>query len=263
MEPFGDLTDASREFIIAIIEELQGDEYSDKGTFKAFWNSIQERWSLTASGRPVELSVTLRTATLEELARERLDYILKTTRGYVSECTILRKAFDQYRLYSEPPPTTDIFLNYREQDTLYHLGPLDYRLKIGFGADRVFFAKRGIDVGDEWRDVIEDAIGKSTVMLVLIGPRWVGVTDEKGEPKLDDPNDIVRWEIETALDQGMRLVPVLLEGASMPRKEDLPGSLKALPDLQAHRVNGYDWERDTDTLIKVIEDHLVQSGAGP
>lgn len=261
MEPFGDLTDASREFIVAIIEELQGDEYSNKGTFEAVWNLVQQRYSLTASGRPVGFSVTLREATLEEL--EKLDYILKTTRGYVSKCTILRKAFDQYRLHSQPPPTTDIFLNYREQDTLYHLGPLDYRLKNRFGADRVFFAKRGIDVGDQWREAIEDAIGKSTVMLVLIGPRWLGVTDEKGQRKLDDPNDIVRWEIETALDQGMRLVPVLLEGVSMPRKEDLPASLKALPDLQAQRVNGYDWERDTDTLIKAIEDHLVQSGADP
>jgi hypothetical protein len=244
---FDDLTDPARQFIIAILEELEREEHTTKGRFKAVWQLLDKRWALTASGRPLELSVAVDTGTLDEL--EKLGYVVYVPDGIVRVYSILQKSYDQYELHLKPPPTISIFLNYREEDTLYHMGPLDYRLKMEFGPDRVFFAKRGIDLGDAWRATIRDAIGSCRVMLVLIGPRWLTVTGEKGGRRLDDPEDIVRWEIETALDQEKRVIPVLLEGASVPRKQDLPDSLKVLPDLQAHRINGYDWEPDTTRLV--------------
>lgn len=251
MEPFGDLTDPSREFLIAILKELQREKYTTKGKFRAVWLVMDEQWAFTANGKTFELSVDVDHGILDEL--EEFKYVRYVPDGNVRLYTIWKKASDHYRLHLQPAPTIGIFLNYREKDTLYHLVPLHYRLKIDFGADRVFFAKRGIDLGDEWRNAIEDAIGSCGVMLVLIGPRWLTVKHENGGRRLDNPEDIVRWEIETALDQEKRVVPLLLEGASIPSKQDLPDSLKLLPDLQAHRINGYTWETDTSRLVNELK----------
>jgi len=256
MEPFGDLTESSREFIIALIEVLDQPEYRNNWRFRAIWQPPNERWAFTANGRQLELPVAVDTNTLDEL--KDFLYLRWTPHGLVREYVVLRKAHDQYRLWLKPAAIVDIFLNYREEDTLYHLGPLDYRLKVHFGPQRVFFARRRIDPGDDWRETIAEAIDLCRVMLVLIGPRWLTATDETGCRKLDKKQDIVRWEIETALENDKRVIPVLLEGVSVPREEDLPESLKVLPDLQAHRIKGYEWEADTTKLVHSLEDALSE-----
>ena len=76
--------------------------------------------------------------------------------------------------------------------------------------------------------MIETALEQSHVLLVVIGPDWVTTTNRDGERRLLDPEDMVRIEIETALRRDLRIVPVLVEEASMPRPQDLPPSLEPL-----------------------------------
>ena len=78
-------------------------------------------------------------------------------------------------------------------------------------------------------DYIRTILPGCRVVLVLIGPNWLEARDETGRRRLDDPQDWVRIEIETALNaSGLDVVPVLVNGARMPRAEELPQSLHPL-----------------------------------
>ena len=86
-------------------------------------------------------------------------------------------------------------------------------------------------VGEDFESVIDDTISKSHVVISVIGSHWLQATDDSGQPRLDDPNDIVRIEIEMALNRNVRLIPVLVDEATMPKKHELPDTLRPL----AHR----------------------------
>ncbi|MFM2341731.1 MAG: hypothetical protein RLZZ592_1384 [Pseudomonadota bacterium] len=76
------------------------------------------------------------------------------------------------------------------------------------------------------------------LLLVLIGPDWCRLADEHGVPRLHDPRDGVRLEISSALQQGIAVVPVLLDGATMPDEHDLPADLHGLLDVQPQHLAG-------------------------
>jgi hypothetical protein len=81
--------------------------------------------------------------------------------------------------------------------------------------------------------VITAAVGSCDVLLALIGNDWLTITDEDGRRRLDDPADFVRLEIEAALARNVRVIPILVEGARMPRAVELPASLAGLVRRQA------------------------------
>ena len=97
-----------------------------------------------------------------------------------------------------------------------YAGRLYDRLAAHFGADHVFMDVQGIEPGVDFVDAIERALGSCEIMIVLIGKDWL-TADSAGRRRLDDPNDFVRVETATALARGIRVVPVLVEGAEMPR----------------------------------------------
>jgi hypothetical protein len=88
-----------------------------------------------------------------------------------------------------------------------------------------------LEAGVDFVDAVLQAIQSSTVVLILIGDRWLTTTDNGGRRRLDDPTDNVRMEIEHALRLRKPLLPVLLDGAGMPRPDELPASLAPLPRL--------------------------------
>jgi hypothetical protein len=94
-------------------------------------------------------------------------------------------------------------------------------------------------------------------VLVVIGPRWTSLRGADGARRLDDPNDFVCLEVATALGRDIPVVPVLVQGAALPRKEDLPASLAALATRQAvtldHAEFHDDCERLCDRLAPLIE----------
>jgi len=95
------------------------------------------------------------------------------------------------------------------------------------------------------------------VLLALIGDRWLTITDPDGKRRLDDPKDFVRLEIEAALTRGVRIVPILVAGAWMPRAAELPPSLAPLGHRQALELNPNRIDADTDRLLMVLNRTLT------
>jgi hypothetical protein len=85
------------------------------------------------------------------------------------------------------------------------------------------------------------------VLLALIGEQWLTITDEDGQLRLDDPRDYVRVEIETALSRRIRMIPILVDDARMPRANELPAPLASLVRRNAVEVNPITF--DTKRLI--------------
>jgi len=106
--------------------------------------------------------------------------------------------------------------------------------------------------GEKWEDTIGREISRSDLMIVIIGKTWLSVTDERGRRRLDDPGDIVRQEIKSALERGIDIVPVLVNDARMPSPAELPDILMGLARYQALQVRANTFNADVAPLVKMI-----------
>lgn len=141
-----------------------------------------------------------------------------------------------------------IFVGYRHEDSPDAVERICDRLHMEYGSAAVFRDVGKIPPGADFRDHILKKLPSCRAFLAMIGPGWVS-------PRLQKPEDLVRIELETALAAGssLKLIPVLLNGAHMPRTEELPASLHGLLDRQAaYARRGDDFHRDVDTLIEQI-----------
>ena len=144
-----------------------------------------------------------------------------------------------------------VFVSYRRSDSIDICGRIYDRLVRDFGEPNVFKDVDNIPFGVDFVEYLDNKVKECTVLLAVIGPTWVTVTDEKGRSRLNDPNDFVRIEIEAALKRNILVVPVLVAGAEMPYFDDLPESLRPLT-----RRNGIsirpdpDFHTDMTRLIK-------------
>ncbi len=145
-----------------------------------------------------------------------------------------------------------IFISYRRQESSHIAGRLYDRLSDLFGTDRVFIDVDTIKPGVNFVEAIDHAIATSRVLLAIIGPHWLTATDESGHRRLDDPDDIIRLEIEAALTRNVLVVPILVEGAEMPGRQDLPESLAGLVLRNAHRMRHESFRSDVEQLVASI-----------
>jgi hypothetical protein len=146
-----------------------------------------------------------------------------------------------------------IFVSYRRQETSHLAGRLSDLLAHRFGEGQVFIDVDTIELGVDFAEEIFRAVAACTVLLAIIGPDWLTATDERGDRRLDDPDDIVRLEIEAALARGVRVIPILVEGAVMPRRQDLPESLAGLARRNALHVRHDSFRYDAGRLVTAIE----------
>jgi hypothetical protein len=159
---------------------------------------------------------------------------------------------------SPPPAVGRIFLSYRREETAYPAAWLYDRLADRFGDGQVFKDVDSIELGDDFVEVLTTAVGSCDVLLAVIGLRWLDATDEDGRRRLDDPDDFVRLEIEAALARNVRVIPILVDGARMPRATDLPPSLVRLVRRQALELSPNRFELDTSRLLRVLEKTLAE-----
>lgn len=144
-----------------------------------------------------------------------------------------------------------IFISYRRSDTEGYAGRLEDTLRRYFGKNRVFRDVGGITPGEDFKHKIEETIEASGSLIVLIGPNWL-VHNKNGLSRLHEPDDQVAYEITAALKRGSVVLPVLVEGAKMPREEDLPDKLKELTRRNAVTINDERWLFDVTRLAKVL-----------
>jgi len=156
-----------------------------------------------------------------------------------------------------------IFLSYRRDDTAGEAGRLAEHLARRFGQDRVFLDIDTIAPGTDFTSELERALVGTTVVLVMIGRRWLTAVDAHGRRRLDIPDDFVRREIVTALQRGTRLIPVLVQNASMPTSAELPDVLAPLASRQAIAIQHEEFGADTQRLADAIAPLLESKGTGP
>jgi hypothetical protein len=110
--------------------------------------------------------------------------------------------------------------------------------------------KGGIPRGADFERVLTDKLAGCEVLLVLVGPKWLTCTRSDGTRRLDVPDDWVRKEIASALQRNIPVVPVLLGGAGIPEKSQLPDALRSLPIHEAAAIRERSFDYDFAELVK-------------
>lgn len=149
-----------------------------------------------------------------------------------------------------------IFISYRRDDTADAAGRIYDRLISAFGEKSVFKDVDSIPFGSDFAEFIVTTLQQCRVVLVLIGPQWLDIRDRNSSAlRLDNPDDYVRIEVETALQtEDVQVIPVLVSGATMPLPSQLPASLSALCKLNAAQVRrDPDFSKDMNKLIDELK----------
>jgi hypothetical protein len=138
------------------------------------------------------------------------------------------------------------FLSYRRDDSAGFAGRLADDLEARFGIGSVFRDVDDLTPGVDFVDALEHQVRIVDAVLVMIGPRWLDAV------RLNDADDFVRREIETALASDKPVLPVLVGGARMPAQAALPPSLQPLMRRQAMTLSDADWKHDVEILAGTL-----------
>jgi Flp pilus assembly protein TadD len=158
-----------------------------------------------------------------------------------------------------------VFLNYRRDETRHIAGRLADRLTQRLGS-QIFMDVDTIELGADFAAAIAREVASCDVLIALIGPTWSTITDRRGRRRLDDPDDFVVLEIRVALEREIRVIPVLVDGAVMPDRHDLPEGLQGLALRNAVRLDHETFRSDVAALLDVVDrilPTLVQKAAEP
>jgi hypothetical protein len=155
-----------------------------------------------------------------------------------------------------------VFISYRREDTADSAGRLYDALVARCGKGRVFLDVGSIDPGVNFAGAVAEALASCDVLLAVIGRQWLTVTDARGRPRLEDPDDLVRFELTTALANGIRVIPVLVQGARMPTSDQLHDGVKALARRNALEMTPAHWNCDLQRLTAALNKLQRQAPAG-
>jgi TIR domain len=157
-----------------------------------------------------------------------------------------------------------IFISYRQEDAKPWALLLRDRLAEMFGAEHVFLDKDTLRAGN-WREQIQEALAGCRVVLVVMGRRWLTITDDAGQPRLDRADDVHRQEIVLALSRDhITVIPVRVDGAPMPHAKDLPEDIRRLTDQQSHELSDSSMRREVDLKLLIADiERLTELKARP
>jgi formylglycine-generating enzyme required for sulfatase activity len=158
-----------------------------------------------------------------------------------------------------------VLISYRREDSAHVTGRIYDRLVQQFGRTAVFKDVDSIPLGIDFRTYLDQQVAKCDVFLAVIGRNWMKPQGQKGKSRLADPADFVRLEIEAALKRQIPVIPVLVEGASIPAVDRLPTSLQGLSYRNGIVVRpDPDFHRDMDRLIEHLRAQIEsQLAPGP
>lgn len=145
-----------------------------------------------------------------------------------------------------------MFISYRREDSSGQAGRLYDSLSEHFGPRNVFMDLDTIQPGEDFVEVIDEALKNCDCVLVVIGPRWL-LAEREGQRRLDDPADYLRIEVEHSLARAPRVIPVLVQDADMPGSRDLPEAIRGLARRNAFDLSDSRWRLDVGRLIDALE----------
>jgi WD40 repeat protein len=147
-----------------------------------------------------------------------------------------------------------VFIAYRRSDAARDAGRIYDWLSARLGRENIFKDVDSIPPGVDFRKAITCAIASANVMLVLIGTNWLEMTSETGCRRVDDEDDVHRFEIEEALRRELKVIPLLMDGAKMPAEKELPGTISSLARHHAVAVRlDPDFHRDMERILREIQ----------
>jgi len=148
-----------------------------------------------------------------------------------------------------------VFISYRRKDS----APIAERIYhwltkwlTEMNAGSVFMDRDGIEPGENFHSALRREIDSAEIMLVVIGKDWALAEDDEGMIRLEGQRDIVRREVTIGLESDMRVIPVLVSGAEMPKAAQLPAVLARLSVLNAFRVNEQSFGQDMSQLAEYL-----------
>ncbi len=145
-----------------------------------------------------------------------------------------------------------IFISYRREDSQGESGRLDDHLRRRYGHSQVFRDVHDSPPGVSFPEHLARTVATCQVTVVVIGARWLQALHAR-----DQGRDWVRLEIGTALrSPGVVVIPVLVQGASMPRQEHLPPDLQPLATITALELSDSRWDYDMSRLVAFLDRHL-------
>jgi hypothetical protein len=154
-------------------------------------------------------------------------------------------------------PAPRVFICYRREESAAHAGRLYDAMVNRFGESNVFM---DVDLapGVDFVERITEVVAACQVLIVVMGRTWATVTDEEGDVRIADPEDFVRLEVETGLRRpDVTPIPVLVSGARMPRREDLPPELHAFTRRNALELSEARWRYDVGRLNSTLDELLT------
>jgi hypothetical protein len=154
-----------------------------------------------------------------------------------------------------------VFISYRRDDSAGYAGRVRDRLERELGRDLLFMDVDAIPLGTNFSKGLHEEVAKCGVLLAIIGPNWPDARDEHGNRRLDDPNDFVRIEIAAALQRNIPVIPILLDGARIPKTTQLPEDLKELALRNGMEIRHASFQDDMNRLIRGLKGQSDQAGA--
>jgi hypothetical protein len=149
-----------------------------------------------------------------------------------------------------------VFICYRREETAPYAGRIYDAMVTRFGVENVFM-DLDLDPGVDFVDRITKVVSGCVALIVVIGSRWAQLQNEDGGRRIDDPDDFVRLEVETGLSRNdVLLVPALVGGARMPRREELPPELQMLARRNALELSEGRWAYDVGRLLGILDELL-------
>ena len=143
-----------------------------------------------------------------------------------------------------------VFISYRRDDSRYQARMIYEAVQAAVSRQNVFMDIDSIPPGADFVGVLEGWVDQCDIMLVLIGPGWFSICDPTtNRPRLENETDFVRIEVRKALSRGIPVVPLLIDGAAIPREEQLPSDLRALVRRQAEILEYRTFDTDVRRLI--------------
>jgi uncharacterized membrane protein YhaH (DUF805 family) len=157
---------------------------------------------------------------------------------------------------SAPMTQKTVFISYRRDGGSGAAGRIFDLLSQRLGDATIFMDVEAIEAGVDFSEALDQQLSECDFFLAVIGPQWASAQAADGRRRLDDANDYPRRELEAALRRGIRVVPVLVDGATMPAVSELPESLRPFARRNAFTVTHNRFSRDVGELADVIMRNL-------